>query len=219
MVVSGTVAEEKKPQTIKGWGTVTDLRGDCTIKEEGGKLIVEVPGSVHDLNASLGGQDAPRILREIEGDFTVQVKVTGEFKPGQKTAGPQVGTPFNGAGLLLWRDTQSYLRLERNAFWVDNAGRYACYPPLVEYYQDGKFQETNPQGTLDEFFKGKDTWLKLERQGKKVIASYSPDGKDWQVAKEIEVELPSKLQIGVAAVNTSAMPFLVSFSEFKVSTK
>jgi regulation of enolase protein 1 (concanavalin A-like superfamily) len=219
VIVDGTAAVDKKSQAIRDWGLVIDPLGDCTITEEGGKLTIEVPGRVHGLNASLGGQDAPRVLREVDGDFTAEVKVIGDFKPGRKSAIPQVVAPFNGAGLLLWQDKQNYLRLERNAFWIEDAGSYACYPPLVEYYQDGKFQETNPPGTLDEFFKGKATWLKLKRQGKKVVASYSHDGEEWQAAKQIEVELPRKLQIGVASVNSSIMPFVVKFKEFKVSTK
>jgi regulation of enolase protein 1 (concanavalin A-like superfamily) len=214
--VIATAAEDKKAQTIKGWGTVTDPSGDCTVKEEKGKVKIEVPGGTHDLNA-LVGMNAPRVLKEIEGDFTAEVKVTGDFQPGEKSA--KAPSPFNGAGLLVWQDDKNYLRLERNTWWVADAGKYACYPPLVEYYEDGQYQETNPQGTLEEFFKGKSTWLKLERRGTKVIASYSHDGKEWEVAREIYTKFPKSVQIGVAAVNTSVMPFKVEFDQFKVANK
>jgi regulation of enolase protein 1 (concanavalin A-like superfamily) len=218
LIASETNAEDKKSQTIMGWGTIIDSLGDCTVKEEKGKLTIEIPGGTHDLNAILGGMTAPRVLKEVEGDFTAQVKISGEFKPGEKSAKAET-TPFNGAGLLLWQDEKNYLRLERNIFWAAQVGKYACLPPLVEYYEGGQYQGTNPEGTLDEFFKGKSTWLKLERRGSKVIASFSHDGKEWEVAKEIDAKFPKKVQIGVAAVNTSAMPFTVEFEQFKVVSK
>ena len=31
-------AEDKKPQTIEGWGTVTDPNGDCKVKHESKNL-------------------------------------------------------------------------------------------------------------------------------------------------------------------------------------
>jgi hypothetical protein len=146
----------------------------------------------------------------VEGDFTAQVKVTGEFKPGEKAAAENT-RPFNSAGLLLWQDEKNYIRLERNRWWVAEAGQYACYPPLIEQYKDGEYQGTNPQATPDEFFKGNSTWLRIERQGKKVTASLSHDGKEWTEAKEITVELPKKVQIGVAVVNTAANVLTVEF--------
>jgi regulation of enolase protein 1 (concanavalin A-like superfamily) len=218
-LLAGTaVAHENKSQTIPGWGVVTNPDGDCTVKAERGKLTVTVPEGTHDLNAKLGGMKAPRILKEVEGDFTVQVKVTGEFNPGDKPANEGTSA-FNGAGLLLWQDEKNYLRLERNAWWIAAANQTACYPPLVEYYQDGEYQETNPQATIEEFFKGRSTWLKVQRQGNKVTASYSHDDDQWTVAKEITVTLAKKLQVGVAVVNTAAKPCTVEFAEFKLTTK
>jgi hypothetical protein len=162
VIAGGVAAEEKTPQTIKGWGTVIDPAGDCTVKHEEGKLTVTVPGGAHDLNQALGGMKAPRILQEVEGDFIAQVKITGEFKPGEKAAADGT-SPFNGAGLLLWQDDKNYVCLERNAWWVGE-GKYACQPPLVEQYRDGELRAKMP-GTQDEFFKGKSTWLRFERRG------------------------------------------------------
>jgi regulation of enolase protein 1 (concanavalin A-like superfamily) len=97
--------------------------------------------------------------------------------------------------------------------------KYACYPPLLEYYKDGAYQDTDPNATLDEFFKGRSTWLRLERKADKLVASYSHDGKEWTEAKEITVELPTEVSVGIAAINTSEKPFTVEFEEFKVSGK
>src|SRR5437773_544626 len=100
-------AEDRKPQTIEGWGAVTDPAGDCTVKHDKQKLTVKVLGGTHDLNQDIGGMKAPRVLQAVEGDFTAQVKVTGEFEPGEKSAARNT-RPFNSAGLLLWHDEKNY---------------------------------------------------------------------------------------------------------------
>jgi hypothetical protein len=145
----------------------------------------------------------------------VQVEVTGDFKPGDESASPDTSS-FNGAGLLIWQNSRNFIRLERNAWWLRDGGGYACYPPLFEYHRNGELQDTNPDGTRDEFFKGRSTWLKLERRGGKVSASYSHDGKEWTEVKQIDVELPRKVQVGVAAVSTSAKPFVVRFDQLSL---
>jgi regulation of enolase protein 1 (concanavalin A-like superfamily)/predicted RNA-binding Zn-ribbon protein involved in translation (DUF1610 family) len=206
--------DEDKPKNLAGWGAVTDPSGDCTFTAETSRLVVKVPGGIHNLNPNRGMQ-APRVLKMVNGDFVAQIKVTGDFKPGEKAVADQHSS-FNGAGLLAWQDEKNYIRLERNRWYVPAEQKYACYPPLLEYYKNGEYQGADPDSTLDEFFKGRSTWLRLERKGDKVIASYSHDGKEWTEAKEITVELPAELSVGVAAINTSAEPFTVEFDEYKV---
>jgi regulation of enolase protein 1 (concanavalin A-like superfamily) len=215
LVGAAVAAKDEKPRSIKGWGEVIDPAGDSLVKGDEGRLTIEVPGGTHDLNPTLGGMRAPRVLKEVEGDFVVQVKVTGDFKPGEESASPDTSS-FNGAGLLIWQDSKNFIRLERNAWWLRDEGGYACYPPLFEYHRDGQLQDTNPDGTRDEFFKGRSTWLKLERRGGKVVASYSHDGKDWTEVKQIDVELPQKVQVGMAAVYTSTKALVVAFEELSV---
>src|SRR6267142_1720943 len=85
---------EDKPASFRGWGMLTDPDNDCTVKGEDGKLTITIPGGTHDLNPALGGMRAPRILQDVEGDFSVQVKISGEFAPGDKAADPRT-VPFN----------------------------------------------------------------------------------------------------------------------------
>jgi RNA polymerase sigma factor (sigma-70 family) len=73
---------EEKPTKLSGWGAVTDPSGDCAFTTEKSRLLVKVPGGVHDLNPFRGLQ-APRVLKRVKGDFVAQIKVTGDFKPGE----------------------------------------------------------------------------------------------------------------------------------------
>ncbi len=117
----GTVKKKKtgpkaeiEGKEIAGWGTAIDPDGDCKIAPDGKALVVEVPGKLHDLNADIDKFNAPRVLREVEGDFNIQVKVVGDFKPGAKSLNPK-SVPFNGGGIFVWRDSDNYIRLERAA--------------------------------------------------------------------------------------------------------
>jgi regulation of enolase protein 1 (concanavalin A-like superfamily) len=206
----------QRPKSVRGWGMLIDLDNDCTVSPGEGKLTITVPGGTHDLNKQLGGMSAPRVLREVDGDFTIQVKVSGEFDPGDEAAkhNNRDIAPFCSAGLLLWQDEKNYLRLERNGWCRD--GKIGCYKPLIEYYRDS-VPPPESEATLEQFFKGQSTWLKFERRGNSVTASYSHDGEEWTTAKEITVELPPRIQAGIAAVNTSTKRFSVEFEQLQIT--
>jgi hypothetical protein len=212
LIVGSTVAEEKKTQKIEGWGTVTDPDGDCTVKVAKGKLTVTVPATNHNLHP-LRGMNAPRILREVDGDFTATVKVTGDFMPGKKATGLSA-TAGNYAGLLLWESDKNYVRLERNARW--DADQLLCFAPGFEYWKDGALKHGPPRTTTPDFFKGKSTWLRLERNADNVTAYFSHDGREWTEATMAAIDFPRKVQIGVAAINSSDAPFTVEFEDFQV---
>lgn len=206
-------AADKKPKSVDGWGAVTDSGADCSVSEKNGKLTIRVPGSNHNLNPTYRyGTNAPRVMQTVKGDFTVQVKVTFSAPPGTT---PSVnGRPFNGAGLLIWRDEQNFLRLERNSYW-DQAGRLVCYPPLIEDWVDGKYTpKTSP--TDASFFKSPSTWFKISRQGENLSLSMSQDGSDWTDLRAVKLDLSDEISVGVAAVNSSTKPFTAEFEDLKL---
>lgn len=208
-------AVEVEAPVIEGWGQVVDPDGDCEIKQEGTKLTMVVPGTHHNLNPRIA-LNAPRVVQPVSGDFTATVRVTGDFHPSKQSTLPS-GYSFNGAGLVLWKDAKNFVRVERNAWSNPDQAEYVCYPPLVEYYRDGQFKNSNPPSTNATFFKGRSTYLRLQRKGDRATVSYSHDGKEWTAVKELLVDLPEKLEIGVAAVSTSEQPFRVEFDELEIS--
>jgi regulation of enolase protein 1 (concanavalin A-like superfamily) len=205
--------------TIPGWGQVIEPDGDCTITNRDGRLTVTIPGTTHDLSSYrhiYKKRNAPRIVQEMAGDFTVQVKVSGAFEPG--TAGNLPGAyPFNGAGLLLWDNDENYLRLERNV-WVTSKGERSSYLPLFEYWKDDK-DLTQGTPSAKPFFKGQSAYLRLTRQGNQVRAAVSNNGVDWIKTGPVTVQFPQTIKVGVAAINTSKQPFTVEFAEFKLAAK
>jgi len=187
---------------IAGWGTAFNPDNDCTIKPDGKDLTVEVPGKPHGFHPEY---NAPRVIRDVEGDFLATVKVEGTFQPGGTSTNAKT-VPFNGAGLVVWNDAENYIRLERAA--ILRGGKVTTYAMLEELeggHQGASHSGPLPPGTA---------YLRIERRGGRIVAGISPDGAQWKTLRPIDVSYPPKLKVGVAAVNSSTLPMTVKFVDF-----
>jgi regulation of enolase protein 1 (concanavalin A-like superfamily) len=214
LVISGTAAEVKPIQKIKAWGEVLDPDSDCKINETNGKVTIEVPGAYHDLWPGQGKTNAPRILQDAEGDFIVQVKVPGQIRPQAGTVIPGLASsvPFQAATLLIWQDDNNFVRLDRASMVKDNKTIFFCY-----YHA---FKEGKRVVHLSRNFKDQATHLRLERREGKIHAAVSQDGgKTWPSFRPEAIDLPMKLKVGVAALNSTDKPLLAEFEDFKVSKR
>ena len=191
-------------KALTGWGNVVDPDGDCKISTQGKALTMAVPGTLHDLNADIDKFNAPRVLREVEGNFVIQVKVVGDFKPGPKSMRAK-GVPFNGAGIFVWRDSDNYIRLERGA--MVRGGKVGSFAVFEEREGGSSGAQHNGQLTPGT------TYLKLERRGSRILGFTSKDGSHWTQLKPIDTVWPSQLKVGVDAINSSNEPFKVRFEE------
>jgi S1-C subfamily serine protease/regulation of enolase protein 1 (concanavalin A-like superfamily) len=192
---------------LSSWGDVVDPEDDCTVRVEKGGLSLELPGSHKDLNVELGKANAPRILRRVEGDFVVQVKVCGEFQP----VGPSTregAVPYNGAGLLLWLDADHFIRLERGAGLRNK--RVGAFL-LFERHELGQAVARN-----NAYLEQGDVYLKIERRGGQILGWFSTDGREWAEAKPMEVHWPAGLSVGLEALTSSFSPMSVRFEEFSI---
>jgi S1-C subfamily serine protease/regulation of enolase protein 1 (concanavalin A-like superfamily) len=199
-------------QNVEGltfWGEAVDPDGDCELRLEGGALVCDVPGTLHDLNIDIDRNNAPRVVQEVEGDFVATVKVTGSFQPGPVRTGPK-SVPYNGGGLVAWLDEGNTVRLERGAMYRNNRvmGLLA-----FESREQGTRAEVHNRGGLDP---REDLWLRLERHGQTVSGFFSPNGQDWEELRPIDVDWPSRLKVGVDAVNSCGDPMSVRFQSYSL---
>jgi regulation of enolase protein 1 (concanavalin A-like superfamily) len=208
---AGTPGPEPKGTEVAGWGLAIDPDNDCKIRGEKDRLTIEVPGSRHDLHPEGGKLNAPRVLRAVEGDFIVTVKVVGEFRPGGKSTNPR-GIPFNGAGILVWSDPDNYIRLERAAV-LRPGNRVGTYVSFEE--REGGA----PGASHNEVSKGGDCFVRVQRRGSRIFGFISFDGVNWNQLQPINTVWPAKLKVGLAAVNSNNQPFTVTFEEFKLESK
>lgn len=207
------VAPPPEPALPKdeSWGLLSGAPGDSSFLIQGAKLTINIPGSLHILSPELNSYNAPRLLAEVNGDFTALVTVAGKVSPGTEPL-PNFPLAFLGAGLLIMKDERNYLRLERTAAYT--ADRIRLHQVLFEYCHDGK---TSPAVLRDA--RDSDLTLKCERRGSEFRCSYSPDnGHTWLEIKRQNLNFPANLKVGVSAANVSPKPFPARLENFDLSS-
>ena len=142
-------------ETPRSFGEFVDPDKDCQFKVDAGKLTIMVPGTDHDLGIERGKMNAPRALQPVEGDFTIQVKVSGVFAPLDMNN--QDRRAYHGAGLVIFKDDKTYIRLDRATYW-DGMGNQVY--GNFELRRDGQNERF---GTPDDLRldPGKDTWVSV----------------------------------------------------------
>jgi regulation of enolase protein 1 (concanavalin A-like superfamily) len=179
------------------------------VRKDGARVTLEVPAGSFDLYPENQKVNAPRLTQDASGDFAVQVKVVGKVMGEKGAEAPGRDVAFNAATLVIWQDENHFVRLDRAGFHKAGKPNHQTY---YHVYLDGKrtVQQVRPLAV-------KDSWLRLERKGGKITASWSQDGKAWQSYPEQDVKLADKVKVGVAALNASSKPFAASFEEFKLT--
>lgn len=191
--------------TIAPLGSLIDpLHGSQVLTDAEG-LTIKVPKGLYIFDAKRNTETAPRALTPVEGDFVAEVNIPGELRaPVNSVKGVPVIT-FQGAGLLLWQDSNNYVRLERVAMYTGKR----MHKVMFESCKDGKqgkneFREVR-EGTVR---------LRMERRGTQFTYSYTTDGKTWLKFLTSTVNFPPKLSIGISASNASPKSFSARFEGF-----
>jgi regulation of enolase protein 1 (concanavalin A-like superfamily) len=168
--VSGVPAPSPPIPWSTGWDQPVNPLGDCVFERKGEDLSIFVPGTDHMFNLNDGPLTAPRLLRKVQGDFIVYVRVGGKFSPSGCTG-------YHSAGLLL-TDGQLSLKVQRVVVpeCVCRPDNIPIPPLCVDIsVKDGyrwKFFSDEPR-------LGKPCHLRLERHGLRVRVDVSENGKDW----------------------------------------
>jgi regulation of enolase protein 1 (concanavalin A-like superfamily) len=192
-------AREKKP-----WGDAVDPDGDCQFELDPGedKVRIIVPGKTHILSAEIGRVNAPRLLRDIKGDFDLIVRVAGAGNPAGK-ATTTLYPPYHGAGLLIWQDQENYVRLE---IATDVQHRKARPYVNFEHRKDGTLAASSGIANTDG-----SSHLRLRRRGDEIYASFGPDGLHWTSFSPLTAKLNDRVNVGVSAINSSTKLMTAEF--------
>jgi regulation of enolase protein 1 (concanavalin A-like superfamily) len=124
--------------------------------------------------------NAPRILLSINGNFTVETKVSAN-----------TDQEWESGGILIWSNTDNFLRLDR-ACGASNSQRIVFFRS-----QDGGWDPTDVvlNSNLDP------TYLKISRTGNDFSAYYCSNGIDWISIGEKSIPLPDQIKVGLDVVN------------------
>jgi serine/threonine protein kinase/regulation of enolase protein 1 (concanavalin A-like superfamily) len=202
-------AVDRRAREIAGWGLAIDPDGDCQINGDRTTLSITVPPTLHDLSADVGKYNAPRVVRDVEGDFEVEVRVEGDFRPGSICNRPG-GIPFVGGGIVICDGGDNFIRLERGI--VYDQGSLSPYA-IFQQHIAGRGAAVH-DGPLN----AGTTYLRLARRGGTIRGFTSSDGRYWSELEPIRGVRTAKLQVGVDAINSGNAPFTVRFEQLSFKT-
>jgi regulation of enolase protein 1 (concanavalin A-like superfamily) len=199
---------EPTGELLGTWGTLIDPDHDCMVKVKGETLEVGIPNTHHDLNADNDKLNAPRILREVNGDFTIAVKVGGDFKPSAVSTNPKA-VPYIGGGIVVWQDSNNYIFLGRAG--INRRGRVNEFAAFEE-------REWGTRGALNNRgIEPGGVFLRIERRGNRILGSTSKNGESWTRLDPMETSYPSTIKVGLYAINGCNEPATIEFQDFKFS--
>ena len=134
-----------------------------------------------------GTMTAPQLLKAVAGDFEIETRV--KFDPKNS---------YQGAGLLIFKDDENYLRLERGFGGVGGGASGI------------RFDRRNNAGydaiaTPEKFpTEAAEVELKFVRKGKDFQAFWREDENgEWKLVGEYASDYPETVQIGLIGVNTA----------------
>jgi regulation of enolase protein 1 (concanavalin A-like superfamily) len=203
------------PAPKYSWDRPVDPDHDCKFVTKDGTVTIELPGTDHEL-AKRKRFNAPRILRDIEGDFVLQARVRGSFRPSVKSS-VDGEEPRVAAGLVLISDDKNYLRLEYEAYRRD--GEQHIGPAFKMLGEQTIEMELEPPWKQDHRANEERIYLRLDRRGDFLSEAISLDGKTWtsHIKMENFLKLPKKVKVGLAAYSTSTESFKCRFDQLKLT--
>jgi regulation of enolase protein 1 (concanavalin A-like superfamily) len=195
-------------RTFAGLGPLIDPLHDTKLQVDPNGLTLTIPGSIHLLSPELKLRTAPRSLAEIEGDFSMQVKVAGNIRPGNMPL-DKLPISFQGAGLLLWQDTNNFIRFERAV--LSSTEIAMTHQVMFESCREGM-----PGTHMDRRIPDHPVYLRIDRRADEINCLYSSDRKTWISLRRLNLPLPPKVSVGISASNVSPRPLPARFEEFSL---
>jgi len=198
-------APAPKPSVWRtGWDRPVDPSRDCRFDYDGDKLTITVPGKNHGLDVMGNRLNAPHLLREVRGDFDIQIRVSENFRPAGNEG-------YHRAGLLLMYE-KTVLRVQRTASLAEKEKDWRLYIGMNSLGGKGGLTDVNPNPPV-----GIPAYLRVERRGHRFEVSSSEDGKKWTQRCLTGYKLPEAIKVGVVAEATADGEFKVEFDQFKLS--
>jgi regulation of enolase protein 1 (concanavalin A-like superfamily) len=188
------------------YGTVHDPKKDSTFRPVGTALEIAVPNEQRLLGPWCQVFNAPRVWREVRGDFTVTVRVSFPIRPKLPARHAEVAEARAGGGLVVWIDDGNFLTVTRDE------REYKSEPG--EFFRTEVNNEARA-GSYSEYSEpGRTGYLRVYRKGNVFESRYSTDGKKWKLLRQYELEWADEVKVGVVAENSFNAPFEILFDEY-----
>lgn len=155
--------------------------------------------------------NAPRIVQSVSSDFTIKTKVSSVMDENDE-----------GAGIVVWKDSSNYLRLERMSRTIG----YSVEPQIVFIgtingaWSMPSPQQSSPGGIIHLPSNSNPTYLKLTRSGNIFSGYYSTDGINWNHVADIVLAVNDPVHVGLDIINVyHSGTFFADFDYFNRTAK
>jgi hypothetical protein len=179
------------------FGTPFDPEKDCSITLDGSQLRIKVPGTPHRFTPGYDDNSnkslAPRVRRELAGDFDVRVQVLSVTPPGQKS---DLGGMTAG-GLFVGTEDDKFVTMSRYTTKADDGDGVNPQFLFQHYLPNGS---GSGLGVQPNDLKDKPVYVRLVRQKNKITGYSSADGKLWTLRGSVDDAgwtWPDKVHVGV----------------------
>jgi regulation of enolase protein 1 (concanavalin A-like superfamily) len=151
--------------------------------------------------------NAPRLWRDVEGDFTVTVRVSFTIRSKVPPVGnARLDARHAGGGLVVWSDPSNFLTATRNEQPFDGK-------PASHFHCEIRVPERS-RSALNYSAVDRAGFLRVQRTGKLLEASFSADAKEWTSLDSAEAEWGDTVKVGVIAENAFQARFEVVFDKY-----
>lgn len=111
LLACAALAAPAPQPSLPGWGKPVDPDKDCKFRRGKDSLTIEMPGGDHDYDTARKRLNAPRLVREIEGDFEIQLRIRIDSLPSAKSnAKDATENDLAGVGVGFSGDKQIIIR-------------------------------------------------------------------------------------------------------------
>jgi regulation of enolase protein 1 (concanavalin A-like superfamily) len=150
-------------------------------------------------------------MREVEGDFIIEVRVGGRFRPA---SGRKYGWGSHQAGILLLIGAHQVTHCRGARLSEGKPYQY-----LTGGFSNGTRTRGHSFGDAVTPL-GETIFLRLERQGQRLVLKVSPNGSVWKKKLESDRDIfhvPKRVKVGVFAESTADGSLKAVFDQFKLT--
>lgn len=194
---------------VQAFGTAVDPDKDCTFAVADGKLTIAIPAAHHTLTTSPTRKNAPRVVRDVDGDFTATVRVAAGLPENPASDLPGVD-PGVAVGLVVWAGEADYVCLARVH---ERLGAKLVTTTEMHYLAGGRDGgDSGPPAPLDTAA----VFLRVIRAGARITGEVSRDGAEWARVAGTDLTTASRVKVGVFAEHTTGQKVTAAFDKYEV---
>ncbi len=191
--------------------------GDCRLDRQGDRLTITLPGDENYRGICLCPPPTrdPRLLRDVEGDFAIEVKLEGQVRSLYPDGCNRAGLVIRDGSWSMWAG------LAGEALLIGSEAPYCLgqFSPPSPIVAGRRATGVGEEMCLVKGLPVKGTlYLQLRRRGNKVVVAWGPDaeGRTRDVASLVR-RYPRRVKVGVYATSTLWPGFKAEFVNLRLS--